>query len=137
MTLQDIRIRTLTGIEKNAHALEINIADCRRLDSVAALVAQNNEAVYQAFIQEVLTLVEIQSLSVLEAIQRANCPLQQHVKITVMPSGHKSSVKCPKCHSQKQKGVLRYDFIFRSADEGAGVKFECLDTQCNHAWQRK
>lgn len=137
MAIQDIRIQTLTRIQKNASALKMNIVDCRRLDSVAALVAQNNEAVYQTFIQEVLTFIAVHSFSVLEAIQKANCPLQQHVKITVMPSGHKSSVKCPKCQSQKQKGVLRYDFIFRSADEGAGVKFECLDTQCNHEWQRK
>jgi ribosomal protein L44E len=122
-------------------------------DTAAADVAQGCAAVYRTYLQEVIAVHDgrvakktrggektaTKRPSTRRILHRAAqpLPLPRPAKVRMPTAKVDSKIKCRKCKSRRQMGVLRTDIVVRSVDEGMGVRFDCLDELCSHYWIRK
>ena len=125
-------------------------------DAAAQRIAQENPAVYNAQLTEILAVqlahdeekrlpidtaqiifTATQPLKMQQDIQHEmQQPENQSSKATSTKQRRwKATIRCPKCKSDE--GVFGYDKQMRSADEGAGRKFECMNGDCGHTWTIK
>jgi DNA-directed RNA polymerase subunit M/transcription elongation factor TFIIS len=131
----------------------------RAFDTAAAEVAQDCVPVYRAHLQEILWAQQqakkskrkdtgVQDIAAvltcatkpLERIEPKRPPkptLSTEASELLKAAAGKSRVVCIKCKNRNGAGVLRIDKTVRSADEGAGVKYECLDEACRHVWIKR